>query len=96
MTRSPAGSCSFRAASPMEVPAEALAAWHFRRGAIHRLIPPWESIRVLREAAPLVDGARADIEIRKGPVKLRLVAVHSEVVPGRQFVDSQESGPFGS
>ena len=43
-----------------DVSASKLAAWHFRPGAIHRLIPPWERIRVLREAAPLVDGARAE------------------------------------
>lgn len=79
-----------------DVSASKLAAWHFRPGAIHRLIPPWERIRVLREAAPLVDGARAEIEIRKGPLRVKLVALHSDVIPGSQFVDSQETGPFGS
>jgi uncharacterized protein (TIGR01777 family) len=90
------GACSFQKISRFDEPAESLGAWHFRSGAIHRLIPPWESIRVLREASPLVDGARAEIEIRKGPIRIMLVAVHSEIDPPRQFVDTQERGPFGS
>jgi uncharacterized protein len=90
------GALSFHRASRMDVSVDALAEWHFRSGAIHRLIPPWESIRVVREASPLVDGARAEIEIRKGPIKVTLVALHSDVTPGHQFVDSQERGPFGS
>lgn len=90
------GSSTFHRASRIDVPADALGAWHFRAGAIHRLIPPWESIRVDREASPLVDGARAEIVIRKGPVRIKLVALHGEVDPPRQFVDTQEKGPFGS
>lgn len=95
------GSYEFLKSTECGVSASKLAAWHFRSGAIHRLIPPWERIRVLREAAPLVDGARAEIEIRKGPLCVKLVALHSDVIPGSQFVDSQfvdsqETGPFGS
>ncbi|MFM7259597.1 MAG: TIGR01777 family oxidoreductase [bacterium] len=90
------GRYQFMKSSPCGVSRESLAAWHFRAGAIHRLIPPWERITVIREASPLVDGARAEIEIRKGPIRTTLVALHREVVPGEQFVDTQESGPFGS
>ena len=90
------GRLSFHRASRVDVPAEELGRWHFRPGAIHRLIPPWESIEVVREAAPLVDGARAEIRIRKGPLSTMLVALHGEVDPPRQFVDTQERGPFGS
>jgi len=90
------GSSTFHRASRVDVPADVLGAWHFRPGAIHRLVPPWESIRVEREASPLVDGARAEIVIRKGPVRIKLVALHGEVDPPRQFVDTQERGPFGS
>jgi hypothetical protein len=90
------GRLSFHRASRVDVPAEELGRWHFRPGAIHRLIPPWETIEVVREAAPLVDGARAEIRIRKGPLSTMLVALHGEVDPPRQFVDTQERGPFGS
>ncbi|MBI1302429.1 MAG: TIGR01777 family protein [Phycisphaera sp.] len=90
------GSSGFERRTRIEVPAERLGAWHFRAGAIHRLIPPWERIEVEQEASPLVDGARARIIIRKGPIRTKLVAVHSEVDPPRQFVDTQESGPFAA
>ena len=90
------GRSAFERRTQIEVPADQLGAWHFRAGAIHRLIPPWESIEVAQEAAPLVDGARARIVIRKGPIRTRLVAVHSEVDPPLQFVDTQESGPFAA
>lgn len=96
MSVADSGAASFERRSNIEVPAQELGAWHFRAGAIHRLIPPWERIEVEEEAAPLVDGARARIVIRKGPIRTRLVAIHSEVDPPRQFVDTQESGPFSS
>lgn len=84
----------FHRASRVDATAAELGAWHFRQGAIHRLIPPWESIEVRQEASPLVDGARAIIGIRKGPMRTTLVALHGEVDPPRQFVDTQERGPF--
>lgn len=87
---------TFHRASRIDLPADEVGAWHFRPGAIHRLIPPWEKIEVLEEAAPLVDGARARIRVQKGPFSTTLVAVHEEVDPPRQFVDRQESGPFGA
>ena len=96
MSEHDSGMSAFERRSRIEVPAERLGAWHFRAGAIHRLIPPWERIDVEEEAAPLVDGARARIVIRKGPIRTKLVAIHSEVDPPRQFVDTQESGPFSA
>ena len=90
------GRIAFEHASLLDVPAADLGAWHFRPGAIHRLLPPWESIEVLREASPLVDGARAELVIRKAGLRLRMVAIHREVDPPRRFVDEQEHGPFGS
>jgi ligand-binding SRPBCC domain-containing protein len=69
------GACSFQKISHFDEPAESLGEWHFRSGAIHRLIPPWESIRVLREASPLVDGARAEFGIPEQVRPLMVIAV---------------------
>src|SRR4029077_21269116 len=46
--------------------------WHTRPGAITRLTPPWQPVRVLREAGSLRDG-RATLTLPGG---LRWVAAH--------------------
>ena len=40
----------FERASPIDADAETLGAWHFRSGAIVRLIPPLERIAIEQEA----------------------------------------------
>jgi uncharacterized protein (TIGR01777 family) len=76
--------------------AEQVWAWHVRPGAFERLTPPWERARVLERPASLEDGSRAVLEVRVGPVPVRWVALHHDVVPGRGFVDEQVEGPFAS
>ncbi len=80
--------------SAMPVSADALSAWHFRDGALARLIPPWENARVISTTGPLAEGSRVVIELRRGPLRLRWHAVHDHVQPGRGFRDHQERGPF--
>lgn len=83
--------------SRLDVPAAAAFAWHTRPGAFERLSPPWDRVRVVeRSGSGVEDGARLVLEIRKGPVRQRWVAVHSGYEPGRRFVDTQESGPFAA
>ena len=83
--------------SRLEVPAAAAFAWHTRPGAFERLSPPWDRVRVVeRSGSGVEDGARVVIELSKGPLRKRWVAVHSGYEPGRSFVDTQESGPFAS
>ncbi len=64
-------------------------AWHARRGAIHRLVPPWQPMKVLAEAESLADG-RAVLQLPGG---LRWVARHNpaEFDPPRRFVDELSS-----
>jgi uncharacterized protein (TIGR01777 family) len=76
------------AASPEE-----LFAWHTRPGAFERLCPPWQSVEI-EEPAPVADGSRVRLSLRKGPLKFRWVAEHREVTPDRGFTDVQRSGPF--
>ncbi|MCE9619059.1 MAG: TIGR01777 family oxidoreductase [Planctomycetes bacterium] len=80
--------------SEMPAPAEALSAWHFREGALVRLIPPWENARVIASSGPLANGSTVVIELRKGPLKIHWRAVHDRVEPGKGFRDRQEKGPF--
>lgn len=79
--------------SSLPVSAEAAFAWHTRPGALERLIPPWQDVRVLR-AEPLAEGSRTVLELRRGPLRSRWVARHRDVVPGEGFTDEQETGPF--
>jgi uncharacterized protein (TIGR01777 family) len=85
---------TFVRSSIMPVPVEALAAWHFRPGAIDRLIPPWENARVLAAAGGIADGSTVTLRLRKGPIRVDWLARHERVEPGHGFVDRQERGPF--
>ena len=66
--------------------------WHTRPGAITRLIPPWQPVRVLREAGSLRDG-RATLSLPGG---LRWVAAHQPDAydPPNAFADELTSLPL--
>ena len=73
-------------------PAEDVFAWHARPGAVHRLTPPWQPIRVLDEATSLRDGQA----VFGLPGGRRWVARHdpSAYVEGSRFADELVSRPF--
>jgi uncharacterized protein (TIGR01777 family) len=83
--------------TPIPHPPEALHAWHLRPGALERLSPPWEAVRV-RERSPggLGEGAVVHLETRVGPFWLPWVARHPAFEPGRGFEDVQARGPFAA
>ncbi len=76
----------------INAPVEALREWHFRPEAFARLTPPWEKASVIESPGSLVDGARAVIEVRIGPLKKRWIAEHE--ITGDGFIDRQIEGPF--
>lgn len=75
-------------------PAEEVFRWHWQPGAVHRLMPPWESVEVVTPADGPRDGATAALKVRLGPLKLHWIARHCQTIPGLQFADVQQSGPF--
>lgn len=81
--------------SPMPVPAAELAAYHERPGALERLVPPWESVRIEARSGDCYEG-RVVLRVPAGPLRLRWEALHSGGVRGEFFVDRQGSGPFRS
>lgn len=85
---------SFEHRSRVDAPVREVFAWHRRPGAFERLTPPWENMRVVERGGGIVEGGRAVIEIRKGPVRLRWLAVHTDYQEERQFADVQLHGPF--
>jgi uncharacterized protein (TIGR01777 family) len=80
--------------SSMPVSAADLFEWHTRPGALERLTPPWDPVRVLQRTGPLEEGTRVVLSVPLGPARLRWVSRHSDVIPGQQFKDEQIEGPF--
>lgn len=79
--------------SVVEHPIAEVFAWHTRPGAMTRLVPPWQPMKVVAETRSLADG-RAVLGLPGG---LRWVAQHdpSGFDPPRRFVDVLSSaGPM--
>ncbi|WP_029115042.1 DUF1731 domain-containing protein [Mycobacterium sp. URHB0044] len=78
--------------SVVDHPLDEVFAWHGRRGAMRRLVPPWQPMTVVAETTSLADG-RAILGLPGG---LRWVARHDAggYDPPRRFVDVLSSdGP---
>lgn len=84
----------FEKRTRIEAPPEVVFAFHERPDALNLLLPPWEHARVLERSGGLEKGARTVIETYIGPVKQRLVAVHTAYEKGRMFQDTVIEGPF--
>lgn len=87
---------TFEMATEVACTPDELFAYHARPGALTRLTPPFERVRVVDEVKELEDGAVARLEIGMGPVWTPWVAAHERVFPGRGFVDVMREGPFRS
>jgi len=80
--------------SPIKATPERLFAFHASPGAMERLTPPWEKVKVIEGGDSIRVGARVVLETKLGPVLLRWVAEHVEYDPPHAFADRQVSGPF--
>lgn len=85
----------FEKRSRLPVPARVAYDWHARPGAFERLTPPWSRVELLDRQGSIEEG-RVEFRVQDGPVPIRWVARHHDGVPGEEFRDSQESGPFAS
>ncbi|MEY3012532.1 MAG: hypothetical protein RIT45_1267 [Pseudomonadota bacterium] len=85
---------AFETALP--VPAPVAFAWHDRPGALRRLLPPWQSMRVLRDDASLQVGSRVVMQLRFVglPMPRAWHARHVAYEPPHVFEDIAERGPF--
>lgn len=77
-------------------PPERVFAFHESPGALERLTPPWEKVRVVEGGDSIRPGSRVVLRTKVGPFPLTWVAEHTEYEPGRMFADTQRSGPFAS
>jgi len=78
----------------LDHPVEEVFAWHLRPGALQRLAPPWEDVRVRAHDQGMSPGSKVVLGLRKGPAELRWEVEHTEFEENRLFVDEQRSGPF--
>ena len=81
--------------SAMPAPLASLWTWHIRPGALERLTPPWDAVRVLaRSAADVGEGTRVTLQVPVGPFHVTWIAEHRNVKPPHGFADVQIRGPF--
>jgi uncharacterized protein (TIGR01777 family) len=74
-------------------PAEVFA-WHMRPGALERLTPPWEDVRIIQRSGGIADGGTVTLGLRRGPTELKWHVKHAGFQEGRSFRDEQIRGPF--
>lgn len=82
----------FRYSSVIPARSEEVFAWHTRPGALPRLLPPWQPVRIVRASDSLRDG----ITVLRMPAGRRWIAQHqaADYRAGRQFSDVLTSRPF--
>jgi uncharacterized protein (TIGR01777 family) len=79
----------------MPAPLASLWTWHIRPGALERLTPPWDPVRVLARSAPDVgEGTQVTLQVPVGPFLVTWIAEHQDVKPPHGFSDVQIHGPF--
>lgn len=87
---------TFERRTLIRAPVERVFGFHMQPDALERLMPPEAGIRVLeRKGAPLAPGTRVVVEMKVlGPIRMKWVAEHTRLEPGKLFVDVQRKGPF--
>jgi ligand-binding SRPBCC domain-containing protein len=80
--------------SRIDAPAAEVYAWHALPGALERLTPPGEHVKVIEKTSGIERGARVVLQFGRWPFRRRWVAEHRDFEVGRYFSDVQVAGPF--
>lgn len=88
------GSTHFRYQSAISRPAGEVFRWHEQPGVLQRLTPPWEKIEIVREAAGVANGQRAELRQKVGPFWINWEVEHRGYDENREFRDVAVRGPF--
>ena len=78
----------------IDAPVEEVFKWHSRPGALERLSPPWDPVRVIERKGGINKGAKVVLEMKAGHFPYRWIAEHSDYEENRMFRDRQVRGPF--
>jgi uncharacterized protein len=75
--------------------AEAVYRFHLESGALERLTPPWERVRILSRTGNIDSpGSHVTLRVSVGPFSQDWISEHTACEPGRFFRDVMVSGPF--
>lgn len=85
---------TFRRSITVPHPVSDVFAWHERPGALERLTPPWENLRVVSRSDGIRGGSIVELSLRKGPIDFNWEIEHTDFEQDRRFVDVQRKGPF--
>lgn len=85
---------SFARRTAVDLPVDAVEAWHRRPGALQRLLPPWEPVRPGGEPGTPEPGGRVELRFGRRPLSLPWVTERRPLDEGRGFRDVQVRGPF--
>jgi len=84
----------FTKKSRINAPAEEVFKWHARPGAIQRLSPPWDPLKVLIPSNGIEKGSEVLLEMKAGPFPFKWHAKHTDYRENSFFEDRQVKGPF--
>ena len=82
--------------SEIPFPADKVFGWHTQPGALERLLPPWEDVRVVSREGGIDSGGIVVIRAKRGPLSAEMKVRHTTFEEGRLFRDEQVSGPMES
>ena len=84
----------FTKCSRINAPVEEVFQWHSRPGALERLVPPWDPLKVIERKGGILKGGQAILKMKAGPVPYLWAAEHTDYEENRMFRDRQIRGPF--
>ena len=87
---------SFKYECEIPFPVEDVFRWHMRPGALERLLPPWEDVRILSREGGIDGGGTVRIRAKRGPISAVMKVRHTAFEENRLFRDEQVSGPLRS
>ncbi len=85
---------SFTKRVRISAPAEEVFKWHARPGAIERLSPPWDPLKILIPSKGIQKGEEVLLEMKAGPFPFKWLARHTDYQENKFFQDRQIKGPF--
>ena len=78
----------------INAPVEDVFKWHTREGALQRLSPPWDPIKVIEYQGNIDKGSEVVLVMKAGPIPYKWHAIHTEYIENSLFRDIQVKGPF--